>query len=185
MSSLRHFSTTPDEDKDKKKPHEDLSIREALSDRKITKDEAKRVAQTKVNRFVELWRKYGVVAVATYFSIYFGTLGSLYLLFDYDIIGASNLGFSPEQATEMLAGVLDRVHAPDSITSAVRGNAKITTFAMAWLTAKFTEPLRLLATVFATPRIARFVGYEGMKSKKKDDEEDGADKKDKEEGSKI
>jgi hypothetical protein len=42
-----------------------------------------------------MWKKYGVLAITTYFSIYVCTLGSIFFVLDFDIINASSVGFDP------------------------------------------------------------------------------------------
>lgn len=49
-------------------------------------------------KFIALWKKYGLFAVGTYFSFYFATLGTLFLLFDNDVITASLFGFENNEA---------------------------------------------------------------------------------------
>ena len=46
----------------------------------------------------------------------------------------------------------------DEHMTIVKMNPDASTLAVAWIATKFTEPLRLLATIVITPRIARAIG---------------------------
>lgn len=45
-----------------------------------------------------LWKKYGIIAVCTYLSIYIGTLSSIFVSLEYDIFNAATFGLDPVYA---------------------------------------------------------------------------------------
>lgn len=45
----------------------------------LSKENIKQQSHTQLNRLKELWRKYGLVAIATYFTLYGVVLGSIYV----------------------------------------------------------------------------------------------------------
>jgi len=44
------------------------------------------------------------------------------------------------------------------VVAFVESNPHAGLFALAWVTTKFTEPVRLLVTIMIVPRIARYLG---------------------------
>ena len=57
------------------------------------------------------------------------------------------------EAVKSVAAVLEPV-APAAIVDAVRTSPPFGAFAVAWVAAKFTEPARLVVTLFLVPRVA-------------------------------
>lgn len=115
-------------------------------------------------RIQVLWKKYGVVAVVTYLTIYVSTLFSIFSLIkggmlDVDSFGGSGADnyFNPELISEKYKQLivslgLDRWIDPNMF------NPKAGAFMLAWIVTKFTEPFRVGLTVFLTPRVATWVG---------------------------
>lgn len=118
-----------------------IAAREKISDMKDTAKEKGRQAQS---RLKQLWHKYGYVAIVTYFGLYFGTLFLIYLAFHFKLTG----NFDPQAIVRWLG--LEAHFA--------KFDSKAGEFAMAWLTTKLTEPVRIALTAFLTPKIARLVG---------------------------
>lgn len=52
----------------------------------VTKESIKAQSQTHLNRFKDLWRKYGLVAIGTYFTMYGIVLGSIYISIENGLI---------------------------------------------------------------------------------------------------
>ena len=111
---------------------------------------------------------YGPVGVVTYLSIYVSTLSAIYIGITSHLIPLSSVYsiFDALGATEYLQKL----------------GPKAGDFAIAWLTTKLTEPIRLAATVAVTPSIARWVGVkveerkEAREEKKKLKEEEEKEK---------
>uniref|UniRef100_A0AAV1VPD1 DUF1279 domain-containing protein n=1 Tax=Peronospora matthiolae TaxID=2874970 RepID=A0AAV1VPD1_9STRA len=122
-----------------------------------------------LERLKDLWRKYGVVAMGTYFSLYGAVLGSIYLAIDQGWVH-TDTGRNSMRSAKQSDENFDLVSTTNKFVKwaedfgiaqyleVERVNAKTGSFLLAWVATKFTEPLRLALTVAATPRIARFLG---------------------------
>jgi len=102
-----------------------------------------------------MWQRYGAVAVGTHFGVYFTTVAALYAAVDQGLLGST-----PEEKKEAIAKVADKMepYVPEFAISSIRSSPAIGAFAVAWLSAKFTEPFRLVLTIFLVPKIARYMG---------------------------
>ncbi|KAF1331723.1 Membrane protein, partial [Globisporangium splendens] len=142
---------------------------------------AKEKSMSHFERLKDLWRKYGIVAIGTYFSMYGIVLGSIYVAIDQgwvstaktsrdsDSEDADNNDFNVVTATNKYGFVytvtlrlMSFVTLAEDLGIAKyleveRVNAKTGTFLLAWIATKFTEPVRLAVTLAITPRIARFL----------------------------
>jgi len=92
-----------------------------------------------------LVREYGAVGVGTYISVYLSTLASLYAAIESGVVPAADA-----------IGLLRRIGA-DRFIDLDKLSPKAGSFAIAWIMAKFTEPLRAALVFAITPRIARLV----------------------------
>lgn len=117
-----------------------------------------------LERLKDLWRKYGIVAIGTYFSLYGAVLGSMYVAISQGWVRTSKRTSSKEDESFNLVTTTNKFvkFAEDlgiaQYLEVERVNSKTGTFLLAWIATKFTEPLRLALTIAVTPRIARFVG---------------------------
>ena len=70
------------------------------------------------------------------------------------------LGKTDEEREEAVEKVAEKLepYIPAAATSSIRGSPTVGAFAVAWVAAKFTEPIRLVVTFFLVPRIARRLG---------------------------
>mmetsp|Transcript_12924 Transcript_12924/g.33665 ORF Transcript_12924/g.33665 Transcript_12924/m.33665 type:complete len:168 (+) Transcript_12924:99-602(+) len=98
-----------------------------------------------------LVHEYGPVGIATHFSVYFVTLGGLFLGIDSGVLVAGD------------ALTLLKYVGADRIVDLECLNPKASNFAVAWILAKFTEPMRLPVTLWLTPRIARLIRARGYR----------------------
>ncbi len=105
-----------------------------------------------------------MVALGTYFSLYFGVLGTLFCIFDSGILTAADL---PTDMSQSIMGRVDGILSalPDhveeflrSIFTKMQKEPRMQTLTVAWLATKLTEPVRFLTTIFLTPRVARALG---------------------------
>ncbi len=113
--------------------------------------------ESKMGKLKLMMKRYGAVAVVTYFGVYVSTLGVLYAAiesgvnpFDYGLDSGSLMG----KVTAMLEGYSWSQPILDSIEK----NPHVGNFALAWIMTKFTEPLRMLVTFGIVPPIARALG---------------------------
>ena len=102
-----------------------------------------------------LWKRYGMVAVGTHFSVYFATLAVLTAGVKQGLLGSND-----EERAEAIEKVAAKFepYAPERVVAAIRESPSLGAFAVAWVAAKFTEPFRLVVTIFLVPRIARHLG---------------------------
>ena len=112
-----------------------------------------------------LWREYGVVGISTYAAIYVSTLATLYAAIIAEMRRVPEGGRSG--VLDSIFGRLDKLLAPFPYIHKTLGLGKIqqmqkehpraAAFAMAWVLAKLTEPLRLALALAVVPRIASLV----------------------------
>ncbi|CAH0475089.1 unnamed protein product [Peronospora belbahrii] len=137
---------------------------------KASKSEQSTVnSMSHLERLKDQWRKYGVVAIGTYLTMYGAVLGSIYLAIDRGWIHTSkttNLKDHEKEEDDRFDFVTTTnrfVKLAEDLGIAQyleieRVNAKTGSFLLAWIATKFTEPVRLALTIAVTPRIARFLG---------------------------
>lgn len=138
-------------------PHRSVPLRR-LADQS-QKDNASKVsppgAEPEKMTFSLLWKRYGAITIVTHFSVYFLTVAGLY-------VGVNNglLGNDPVERKEAVESVANKLepYIPEKATNMIRESPSVGAFAVAWLSAKFTEPIRLVVTIFLVPRIARHLG---------------------------
>ena len=97
-------------------------------------------AFTKATQYV---KRYGVVGVITYGTMYVGTLGSFYWVFAGGILNFEDLRSLISELG--LSSWFDKTEL----------NPKVGTFGLAWIMTKLTEPLRFAITLAITPRLYR------------------------------
>lgn len=97
-------------------------------------------------RFAVLAKRYGWLTVATYLGVYVLTLGGLFVIVRAGLV-------SPPDVNGFINGWF--------VKRAIMGDAQVhippawADFATAWVLTKFTEPVRLVATLALVPFIAR------------------------------
>jgi len=101
--------------------------------------------EAKVGKFRQLWNKYGVVAIVTYFGIYLVTLSSVYLLVSTGALGSDAIAIFHKLGL-------------DQYFDTAKISPKAGNFTVAWLLTKFTEPVRLGITIAILPWVARLFG---------------------------
>ncbi len=123
----------------------------------------------------KLWQKYGYIAVGTYLGVYVSTLSAVFVALEFDIFQASQVGFDPVDAVNIVRHLEYKIILTDyklfyvqaankfeyftgskALPEFIKGHPTFGTFVVAWVMTKFTEPLRLAATIFAVPKIAKF-----------------------------
>jgi hypothetical protein len=131
----------------------------------------------------QLISKYGTVFIGTYLGVYVTTLLSLFSALEYGILNVEMLSTLREAVPLPHVGlhigvsdgffdgvgdeVIDLVHQFVSseriqeMKDEVKNNPHLSNLAIAWITVKFTEPLRLAASVMLCPKIAVLLGRRG------------------------
>merc|ERR1712194_170188 len=131
----------------------------APSDKKDS-DEKAAAEQEKLGVFRSTLRKYGFVFVSTYATVYVVTLSGLYVGLASGGITAGDISDASDgvNALDKLLMLLDLITFPVEYIEMIKSNPKAGNFALAWLTTKLTEPLRLAFSAAVTPAIARKLG---------------------------
>jgi hypothetical protein len=134
----------------------------------------------------KLFRQYGPVFVVTYGGLYFAVLGTLYLGVESGVIDPISLlhqisshtvnnSVDAVASAEVIAGTSDSTPRTTldfvvnflenhSITQPYAKTVRddypwLSNFLVAWISTKFTEPIRLPLAAALTPRIARIFGW--------------------------
>lgn len=56
-----------------------------------------------IGKTVELWKKYGIIAIVTYVGLYFTQMASLFFLLDFDIINTSLIGYDQVETIDKVS----------------------------------------------------------------------------------
>jgi hypothetical protein len=108
-------------------------------------------------RFKILWKKYGVLSIGTYLGIYAVTLSSIFLALDNGVFTTAAFGMGdPHETVRTMAATIEHYTGYEGIPNYLRENPRVGTFALGWVMTKFTEPVRIAATVVAVPSLAKF-----------------------------
>jgi len=125
----------------------------------------------------EMWNQYGSVFVGTYASVYLATLSAIFVGIDtgwFDPISWGLLGQDAVDKTTsiVVSELLDKYEWTRPYAEIIKDHPHYANFGLAWLSTKPTEPIRIAVAMYATPRVADYLGYV--------EKEDGADKEEKE-----
>ena len=116
--------------------------------------------------FGAMMKKFGPVFIGTYLGVYVSTLALLFggietgvldpiVLFQW--IGSDTVSASTTH--ELVIDFMKNHTVTKPAVPYLEQNPSLANFAVAWITVKFTEPIRLPVALFLTPRVARMVGY--------------------------
>ena len=115
-------------------------------------------------------RKYGPVFVGTYATVYFSTLALLFagvesgvldpiVLFSWLGQGGGAEGAGAESTVQLVVDFMESHSFTQPYAHVIEKNPSVANLAVAWIAVKFTEPIRLGVSLTATPRVARYLGY--------------------------
>lgn len=118
--------------------------------------------------FGAMMKKFGPVFIGTYLGVYVSTLALFFggietgvldpvVLFQW--IGSENGSVSATTTYELVIDFMKNHTVTKPAVPFLEKNPSLANFAVAWITVKFTEPVRLPLALFLTPRVARMVGY--------------------------
>jgi hypothetical protein len=114
----------------------------------------------------ELWKRYGIVAVGTYYVIYTATLGGAYFAFSYGLIPELDVGMAFQKMNDLavswdaqrnFAGI-DVQGLLWDLEYACASNPAVKNGALAFIATELTEPVRYGLVLLFTPKIARMLG---------------------------
>ncbi len=117
--------------------------------------------------FGAMMKKYGPVFIGTYLGVYLTTLALFFggietgvldpvVLFQW--IG-SDSGSVTSTTYDLVMEFMKNHAVTKPAVPYLEKYPAMANFAVAWITVKFTEPVRLPVALFLTPRVARVVGY--------------------------
>ena len=104
-----------------------------------------------------LIKKYGYLSVGTYLSIYIMTLGAIYTSLEFDIFNAATFGLDPVNMIKKVCDLVESTTGNTQLPAYIKTHPSAGIFAIAWVMTKFTEPVRLGVTIYAVPKISRFL----------------------------
>lgn len=102
-------------------------------------------------------KKYGYLSVGTYLSIYIMTLGAIYTSLEFDIFNAATFGLDPTSMITKFCNVVETTTGNTQLPTYIKTHPSAGIFAIAWVMTKFTEPVRLGVTIYAVPKISKFL----------------------------
>jgi hypothetical protein len=165
-----------------------VELRESAKDHyREYREHPTQTAKKDVKSISSMIREYGPVFIGTYIACYFSTLGLLFagvqsgvldpvVLFHWLGQTAADTATSASGATGSITEaeataaaatstvqlVVDFLESHDftkPYAPYIEKNPAVANLAVAWIAVKFTEPVRLAASVTLTPRVARYLGH--------------------------
>jgi Protein of unknown function (DUF1279) len=121
--------------------------------------------------FGGMLRQYGPVFLGTYMSVYFATLGGLFLGVESGVLDPAGLfhmlGHAGDDASgetintvKLVIDFMEQYEFTSKYVHVIEKRPEVANLAVAWIAVKFTEPLRLAVSLAITPRIARYFGIQ-------------------------
>lgn len=111
LSAVRYFSLKKEDENLKIKEDNNIKINENSDNNMVEKKKSIK------EKFVSLWKKYGMVFVTTYFTIYFSTIGGMFFALEYNIIPLASFGINPENLIEKFISVFSHFLPGENISS--------------------------------------------------------------------
>jgi hypothetical protein len=168
---LQYFSVASDNNNDKE---EKQTIRERLQERHKKGFPA---AKKGVLSAKDLVQRYGPVFVGTYLSVYVVTVAGFFVGVESGVLDPAyilSMVTSNEEAAkstvEMVTEFMDNHSWTKPYVEVVARNPEMANLGVAWIAAKFTEPVRLVVTAAIVPKIARTFGFAAPTSETTDDD---------------
>ena len=120
----------------------------------------------------ETVNKYGLTFIGTYLGVYVATLGTLFVAVDNGYLdpvtitsidlpwhsGAEEISADKkdfESAVDFISMYMKRFPWTEKYADVVSNNPRMTNLALAWIAVKFTEPLRLAASIGIVRKITK------------------------------
>jgi len=135
----------------------------------LTEKREKLAKSTKkgMSRAKELWNKYGIYFLGTYLSVYALFLGGIFIGFDNGILDPSWILTSAEQEdskglADIFIDLLEQWEWTQKYAEKIKKSPQLVTFGIAYISNKFTEPVRLGISIYLTPKVARLFGAETL-----------------------
>lgn len=113
-------------------------------------------------------KQYGPVFAGTYFTLYVGTLASLYAGVDSGLVDPVKLmayinggeALEEQKSTaHLMMEYLDHYSLTRPAVPFLEKNPHFANLGVAWVATKFTEPFRILVAMVVVPRLANYLGF--------------------------
>ena len=128
----------------------------------------------------DMIQKYGFTFLGTYFGLYFGTLGALFAGIDSGLLDPATVmdsvswipgihigvgdgdGEGAKTTVDIIVELMQRYDFTRQYADDVANNPHTANLGIAWIATKFTEPIRLGASLAVVPRIHRALGRDTL-----------------------
>lgn len=165
---LVFFSTTQDEEISMRdRARNSYNNKKAAA--KINYEKGKKAAKRGAESSFTMMKQYGPVFVGFYAGLYGLTFGSLYIGIDSGLIDPGTVmgyltsaseGMEESRTTaQLVVDYLKHYSWTQPAVPFVEKNPHFANLAVAWVTTKFTEPIRLVITAGVVPRLAKYLGF--------------------------
>jgi hypothetical protein len=169
LFNIRSFSAVSNEEKEEeenRRPSYRDRAREGAQKADAAARKGAKVARKGATTASEMIRQYGPVFVGTYFSIYLLSWGAIFcgmdsgLIDPVQIMGYISGGAEESKSTvHLLVEYMEKYELFRPYAETVEKNPHFANLGVAWVTNKFTEPVRLMITIAIVPRLARHFGF--------------------------
>eukprot|EP00611_Tribonema_gayanum_P017788 TRINITY_DN3066_c0_g1_i1.p1 TRINITY_DN3066_c0_g1~~TRINITY_DN3066_c0_g1_i1.p1 ORF type:complete len:121 (+),score=38.19 TRINITY_DN3066_c0_g1_i1:1258-1620(+) len=114
-----------------------------------------------------MWKRYGIVAIGTYYALYAGMFVGGYLLFESGYIPPVDTTLALEKAHDGIAWMVTKEgeFPPSGLTNTFRRlhnlfetNPQVKSAAMSLVATELAEPIRYVIVLAVTPTLARALG---------------------------
>lgn len=180
---IRSFSGAVHDEKDSRSYRERAKEAREVASQKARDGARKgaKVARKGAKTASEMLQQYGPVFVGTYMSVYFLTWGMLFVGMDTGILDPVQImgyigggGVEEGKSTvHLVVEYMEKYAWTKPYAATVEKNPHFANLAVAWVTNKFTEPVRLAVTLGIVPKLARHFGFVHV-----DDEHESAEHED-------
>ena len=128
----------------------------------------------------DMIQKYGFTFLGTYFGLYFGTLGALFAGIDSGLLDPATVmdsvswipgihigvgdgdGEGAKTTVDIIVELMQKYDFTRQYADDVANNPHTANLGIAWIATKFTEPIRLGASLAVVPRIHRALGRDTL-----------------------
>lgn len=153
-------------------------------DKKPTPSSYREQATQGAKSFGGMMKLYGPAFVGTYLGIYATNLGLFYLGIESGALDPMTiLGYvtgnheEVRSSAEVVSELLEHYTITAPFADTVKAKPNLANFAIAWVSTKFTEPIRFGLAVAVVPRVARALGIVPKAEEAATTEGDAADEK--------
>jgi Protein of unknown function (DUF1279) len=132
------------------------------------RENPQQTARDGAKSFTTMMRTYGPVFIGTYLCVYVTTLSGCYLgvasgaldpVSLFSTLGIASADAATSSTVDLVYNFLDHHEITKAYAHYVQDYPQLANFGVAWISVKFTEPIRLPIAISITPQVARYIGY--------------------------